>query len=61
MNLSKKFIGRFFFVTGFIGGMLVGYMQLTKNPLNWAYSIIYIMFLASWYMLFDYTKQVENK
>ena len=64
MNLSKHFIAWFFILTGFAGGMLLGYMQinrdLTSPLIFWAYSFIYIGFLASWYMLFDYIKQREG-
>jgi hypothetical protein len=70
MNLSKKFIGIFFFASGFLGGMLLGVWQMfnlnatpsyiTLDVLFWAYSFIYIMLLASWYMLFDYVKQLKG-
>lgn len=62
MNLSKRFIATWFLLVGFLGGMLLGYMQLTMNGtfIMWAYSFIYIGFLAAWFMLFDYVKKLEN-
>lgn len=61
MNLSKKQIGLWFFLTGMAGGMLLGYMQLKNNPMMWPYSFVYISFLGSWYALFDYVVNLEKK
>jgi hypothetical protein len=71
MNPSKQLIGRLFLATGSIGGMLLGYMQLSNaNPLAfnfisqsaiyWIYSFVYIGFLASWWLLFEYTRKLEE-
>jgi hypothetical protein len=61
MNIPKNILGWWFFLTGFVGGALVGYMQITQNPMMWYYSFVYISFLGSWYALFDYTKRLEDK
>jgi len=60
MDIPKRLIGWWFLLTGFAGGMLLGYMQITQNNLMWIYSFIYISFLGSWYALFDYIKRLEN-
>jgi len=70
MNIPKKVIGWMFFVTGFAGGMLLGYLQfkdimpityLLSNTIMWIYAFIYIGFLASWFALYDYAKKLEVK
>lgn len=69
MNLPKKLIGWWFFLTGFLGGALLGYLQLndamnlpflSDNAMMWIYSLIYVSFLGSWFALFDYTRKLEG-
>lgn len=60
MNIPKKVLGWWFFLTGMAGGMLLGYMQWTKNNLTWPYSFVYISFLGVWYALFDYAIKLER-
>lgn len=68
MTLPKKFIGWFFFIIGFLGAMLLGYINLAYQKkifvneiMALVYTIVYLGFLAAWYMLFDYNKKVEER
>jgi hypothetical protein len=69
MNIPKKLIGWWFILTGFAGGMFLGYLQMTQNipsmqlsqsGIIWIFSFIYISFLGVWYALFDYVLRAEE-
>ncbi len=70
MNLPKKFMGRFFFVTAFVGAMYGAYLNMRnisgvdyipEDLMIWIYWSIWIAFCASWYMLFDYNNENLQK
>lgn len=60
MNIPKKVIGWWFFITGFIAFGYIGYLQINKLDGMWPIAIITLSFCGSWYALFDYVRGVEN-
>lgn len=56
MDIPKKIIGWWFFITGFLSFGYIGYLQFTGKPFLIEF-ILTLSFCGSWYALFDYMKQ----
>jgi len=58
MNIPKKLIGWWFFLTGFFAFGYIGYLQF-NNRMDWILAGIVLSFCGVWYALFDYAKRLE--